>query len=118
MRIWAALDVLPDAFVLFDREKRLLACNQRYRQMFPDSTPIMQPGVSFEDLLRHGLKNGHVPEAVGNEDAWLATRLAHFRAADTIAENTLASGRVILDSDHVTPNRGARGPAHRHHRDA
>jgi hypothetical protein len=109
MRIWAAIDVLPDGFVLFDREERLLACNQRYREMFPDSAPLMQPGVSFEDLLRHGLKNGHVAEAVGREEEWLDDRLAHFRAADTIAENTLANGRVIIESDHVTPDGGRVG---------
>ncbi len=109
MRIWAAIDVLPDAFVLFDREERLLACNRRYREMFPDSASLMQPGVTFEDLLRHGLKNGHVPEAVGQEEDWLADRLAHFRAADTIAENTLANGRVIIESDHVTPDGGRVG---------
>ncbi|MBL9075668.1 response regulator [Tabrizicola sp.] len=109
MRIWAAIDVLPDAFVLFDREERLLACNQRYREMFPDSAPLMQPGTTFEDLLRHGLKHGHVPQAVGREEDWLADRLAHFRAADTIAENTLANGRVVLESDHVTPDGGRVG---------
>ncbi|MFN4202171.1 MAG: response regulator [Tabrizicola sp.] len=109
MRIWAAIDVLPDGFVLFDREERLLACNQRYREMFPDSAPVMQPGVTFEELLRHGLRNAHVPEAVGREEDWLADRLAHFRAADTIEENTLANGRVILESDHVTPDGGRVG---------
>lgn len=109
MRIWAAIDVLPDGFVLFDREERLLACNQRYREMFPDSAPIMQPGVTFEDLLRHGLQNGHVPEAVGREEEWLSSRLASFRAADTVAENTLASGQVVLESDHVTPDGGRVG---------
>ncbi|MDZ4067010.1 MAG: response regulator, partial [Tabrizicola sp.] len=109
MRIWAAIDVLPDGFVLFDREERLLACNQRYREMFPDSAPLIQPGVSFEDLLRHGLKHSHVPSAVGREEEWLAERLRDFRAADTIAENTLASGQVILESDHVTPDGGRVG---------
>ncbi|MCU0903293.1 MAG: response regulator [Tabrizicola sp.] len=109
MRIWAAIDALPDGFVLFDREERLLACNQRYRDMFPDSAPLMQPGVTFEDLLRHGLKHSHVPDAVGREEDWLADRLAHFRAADTIAENTLANGRVVLESDHVTPDGGRVG---------
>ncbi|HLQ19296.1 MAG TPA: response regulator [Tabrizicola sp.] len=109
MRIWAAIDVLPDGFVLFDREERLLACNQRYREMFPDSAPIMQPGVTFETLLRHGLQNGHVPEAVGREDEWVESRLAQFRSADSIAENTLAGGRVILESDHVTPDGGRVG---------
>lgn len=109
MRIWAAIDVLPDGFVLFDREERLLACNQRYREMFSDSADLMQPGVTFENLLRNGLKQNHVPEAVGREEEWLADRLQHFRAADTAAENTLANGRVILESDHVTPDGGRVG---------
>ena len=109
MRIWAAIEVLPDGFVLFDREERLLACNQRYREMFPDSAPAMIPGVSFEDLLRHGLANSHVPEAVGREEAWLAERLADFRSANTVAENLLAGGRVVLESDHVTPDGGRVG---------
>jgi signal transduction histidine kinase/DNA-binding response OmpR family regulator len=109
MRIWAAIDALPDGFVLFDREERLLTCNQRYREMFPDSAPLMQPGVTFEELLRNGLKHGHVPEAVGREEDWLADRMQHFRAADTLAENTLAGGRVILESDHVTPDGGRVG---------
>ncbi|WP_374434395.1 response regulator [Tabrizicola sp.] len=109
MRIWAAIDVLPDGFVLFDREERLLACNQRYREMFPDSAEAMLPGVTFEDLLRNGLKNGHVPEAVGREEEWLAQRLEHFRAADRVEESVLASGRVILESDHVTPDGGRVG---------
>ena len=109
MRIWAAIEVLPDGFVLFDREERLLACNQRYREMFPDSAPAMIPGVSFEDLLRHGLANSHVPDAIGREEAWLAERLADFRSANPVAENVLAGGRVVLESDHVTPDGGRVG---------
>ena len=42
MRIWAAIDALPDAFVLFDREERLLTCNKRYRT-FPYSAPMTRP---------------------------------------------------------------------------
>jgi hypothetical protein len=109
MRIWAAIDVLPDGFVLFDRDERLLVCNQRYREMFPDSAPLMQPGITFEELLRHGLRHGHVPEAVGREEEWLAQRMHTFRAANVIEENTLAGGVVILESDHVTPDGGRAG---------
>jgi signal transduction histidine kinase len=109
MRIWAAIDVLPDGFVLFDREERLLTCNQRYREMFPDSAPHIQPGVTFEALLRHGLSGGHVPEAIGHEEDWLENRLSTFRSADTVAETALAGGQVILESDHVTPDGGRVG---------
>jgi signal transduction histidine kinase/DNA-binding response OmpR family regulator len=109
MRIWAAIDVLPDGFVLFDREERLLTCNQRYREMFPDSAPHIQPGVTFEALLRHGLAGGHVPDAADREEEWLDNRLRAFRDADTVAETTLAGGRVVLESDHVTPDGGRVG---------
>jgi signal transduction histidine kinase/CheY-like chemotaxis protein len=109
MRIWAAIDVLPDGFVLFDREERLLTCNQRYREMFPDSAPYMQPGTPFEDLLRHGLRNGHVPEAEGREEDWLADRMREFRAANSVTENTFSGGTVIVESDHVTPDGGRVG---------
>jgi signal transduction histidine kinase/DNA-binding response OmpR family regulator len=108
MRIWAAIEALPDAFVLFDREERLLTCNQRYRDMFPDSAHHMVPGTPFEALLRHGLAAGHVPEARGREDAWLAARLAQFREAG-ISECQLSDGRWIRESDHVTPDGGRVG---------
>jgi PAS domain-containing protein len=65
MRIWAAIEALPDGFVLFDREERLLACNQRYRDMFPDSAAAAVPGTTFEDLLRYGLSERPCPRGQG-----------------------------------------------------
>jgi len=109
MRIWAAIEALPDGFVLFDREERLLTCNQRYRDMFPDSAEAAIPGTSFEELLRYGLRNGHVPEAVGREEDWLNQRLTQFREARDTSECQIANGRWILESEHVTPDGGRVG---------
>jgi signal transduction histidine kinase/DNA-binding response OmpR family regulator len=109
MRIWAAVEAIPDGFVLFDREERLLAFNQRYREMFPDSAEAMVPGACFEDLLRHGLRKGHVPEAIGREEDWLAERLAQMRQAEGVSECQLADGRWIEEHDHRTPDGGRVG---------
>ena len=109
MRIWAAIETIPDGFVLFDREERLLAFNQRYREMFPDSAEAMVPGVSFEELLRNGLRRGHVPEAQGREEEWLAERLEQMRNADGVTECQLADGRWIQEHDHRTPDGGRVG---------
>ena len=109
MRIWAAIETIPDGFVLFDREERLLAFNHRYREMFPDSVEAMVPGTSFEELLRHGLRNGHVPEAVGREEDWLAERLEQMRHANGVSECQLADGRWIEEHDHRTPDGGRVG---------
>ena len=35
MRLADAIDCVPDAFALFDREDRLINCNQRYLDYFP-----------------------------------------------------------------------------------
>ncbi|MEY4305408.1 MAG: hypothetical protein RIT52_1583, partial [Pseudomonadota bacterium] len=109
MRIWAAIEAIPDGFVLFDREERLLAFNQRYRDMFPDSAEAMVPGTSFADLLRHGLRKGHVPDALGREEDWLAERLDQMRKADGITECQLSDGRWIEEHDHRTPDGGRVG---------
>ena len=109
MRIWAAIEAIPDGFVLFDREERLLAFNQRYRDMFPDSAEAMVPGTSFEDLLRHGLRKGHVPDALGREEDWLADRLDQMRKANGMTECQLSDGRWIEEHDHRTPDGGRVG---------
>jgi signal transduction histidine kinase/DNA-binding response OmpR family regulator len=109
MRIWAAIEAIPDGFVLYDREERLVTCNQRYRDIYADSSPYMEVGVRFEDLLRHGLAAGAHPAAVGREAEWLSERLHHHRNPGAIVEEQLADGRWIREQDHPTPDGGRVG---------
>lgn len=109
MRIWAGIEAIPDGFVLFDREDRLLTCNQRYREIFSVSAPIMKPGVSFEEMLRYGLAHGQHAVAEGEEESWLAQRMAQHRAASGPFEQQLKDGRWIRGQDHPTPDGGRVG---------
>jgi signal transduction histidine kinase/DNA-binding response OmpR family regulator len=109
MRIWAAIEAIPDGFVLYDREERLVTCNQRYRDIYADSAPIMEPGVSFEELLRYGLANGAHPSASGREAEWISERLYHHRNPGAVIEEQLADGRWIREQDHPTPDGGRVG---------
>jgi len=109
MRIWAAIDVLPDGFVLFDREERLLTCNQRYRDIYPASAPAMQAGAKFEDILRYGLTNGQHADAIGREEEWIEDRLKRHRDGTGISEQQLSDGRWIRAIDHPTPDGGRVG---------
>ncbi len=109
MRIWAAIEAIPDGFVLFDREDRLLTCNQRYRDIFSVSAPAMQPGAKFEDILRYGLARGQHPNAVGREEEWLAERLEQHRNPGETHEQLLNDGRWIKSQDHPTPDGGRVG---------
>lgn len=109
MRIWAAIEAIPDGFVLFDREERLLTCNQRYRDIYPESAPAMVPGATFESILRYGLERGQHADAIGQEAEWLSQRLHHHREAHGIKEQHLGDGRWLRAIDQPTPDGGRVG---------
>ena len=109
MRLWAAVEAIPDGFVLFDRDERLLTCNQRYREIYADSAPAMVVGATFEDILRYGLEHGQHADAVGREVEWLAERLAQHRNPAGVHEQQLRDGRWLRVHDHPTPDGGRVG---------
>jgi len=109
MRIWAAIEAIPDGFVLYDRAERLLTCNQRYRDIYPASAQAMQPGAKFEDILRHGLANTQHADAIGREEEWIDERLRRHRAGAGVSEQQLFDGRWIRAHDHPTPDGGRVG---------
>lgn len=109
MRIWAALEAIPDGFVLFDREDKLLTCNQRYREIYPESAPAMVPGASFESILRYGLDRGQYAEAEGREEEWLAERMQQHRDPQGLLEQKLGDGRWLRVLEQITPDGGRVG---------
>lgn len=66
-----AVEELGDGLVLFDRDERLVLCNQRFLEIFPALAPAMVPGARFEDIIRRGLDQGQYAAAGGREAAWL-----------------------------------------------
>ncbi|EBA08442.1 hybrid sensor histidine kinase/response regulator [Sagittula stellata] len=109
MRMWSAVEELPDGFVIYDAEDRLLMCNQPYRDYYKASAPAMVPGTTFEDILRYGLKNGQYAEAVGREEEWLEDRLTKHRFAELEHEQQLDDGRWLRIYERETTDGGRVG---------
>lgn len=109
MRMWAAVEAVPDGFVLFDPDDKLLMCNERYRQIYGASAEAIEPGVSFEALLRFGLKNNQFDIAAENHEDWLAERLTTHQKADQVVEQRLADGRWLRILEKETPDGGRVG---------
>lgn len=109
MRIWAAIEAIPDGFVLFDSEDRMVTCNQSYRDIYKTSAPMMTPGVSFENILRYGLALGEYPEACGREEEWVNARMSEHRGPAAEGEHQLKDGRWLRSIDKETPDGGRVG---------
>jgi diguanylate cyclase (GGDEF)-like protein len=69
------MESLPNGFVLYDKDDRLVICNERYREIYAESADYIVPGATFEEIIRKGVENGQYPDAIGNEEAWIAQRI-------------------------------------------
>lgn len=109
MRMWSAVEELPDGFVVYDAQDRLVTCNARYRELYARSAPAMVPGARFEDILRYGLARGQYADAIGREEAWLEERLEHHRNAPGEIEQQLDDGRWLRIFETLTSDGGRVG---------
>lgn len=104
-----ALDVLRDAieslsegFALYDEDRRLVMCNQRYKDMNYAVADLLEPGLDWEILMRETARRGVYAEAIGREEAWIQDRLetTHDYVDEYELEHT--DGSHYLVSTHPT----------------
>ncbi|WP_052261402.1 ATP-binding protein [Ruegeria sp. ANG-S4] len=104
-----AIESIHDGFVLFDRNDRMILCNERYRGFFETSKDVIVPGARFEDILRHGVRHGQYPEAIGREEDWIAKRMELHANSHGQTETELSDGRWIKVSEARTSQGGTVG---------
>ena len=104
-----AVDALPEAFALYDSKDCLVACNTQFRTVYPLMAPMMRPGQRFEVILRQGMVAGQFPEALGNEEAWLAQRLREHQACGPPTLQQLPGQRWLRIHERRTRSGGIAG---------
>ncbi len=108
-RLVDAVDALPDGFVLYDRDDRLVLCNERYREIYADSADLLVAGAAFEDVIRVGVARGQYPDAIGREADWIRERLDHHRNPSDPIEQRLLNGRWLRIEERKTRDGGLVG---------
>lgn len=111
IRLQAAIDALPDGFVYFDANERLVLANRIYMSMFPkDISDCIQFGSTFEDMLHAGIAAGlYGDEIHGREAAFLEERLEAFRNPTGSSVITISDGRAFRIFESATPDGGRVG---------
>ncbi len=104
-----AMDSISEGFVIYDRDDRLVMCNEAYRRLYPASAHLMVPGVKFETLARNSLAAGTYPDAAGHEEEWVANFLKIHHQAVTEIETQVRDGRWLLVSERRMRNGGLAG---------
>jgi PAS domain S-box-containing protein len=102
-----AIAAIPDGFVIFDNNDRLVASNEAYKEIYAASAPAIKPGVTFPELLRYGIDQGQYPEAGETEQQqskWLAERIGQHRASKADVVQQLSDGRWLQIRERMTPS--------------
>ena len=108
-RLVNAINALPDGFVLYDRDDRLVMCNDKYLEIYATSSGIIKVGEKFEDMVRAGVRRGQYAEAIDDEESWIAERMSHHLDAAGVVEQQLDDGRWLRIFEQRTPDGGTVG---------
>lgn len=101
-----ALASISEGFVLFSADGRLIFCNERYRQAYPNLADVLVPGVAFEDILRAAAARGGYEGDGQDMAAWVEDRMKRHLLHSEPVDGRLSNGRWYRISEHATGTGG------------
>jgi len=105
-RMIEAIESVPQGFSLFDADDRLVICNRKYREVVSQPGAEVQPGDSFESIIRRIAKRGDIPAAIGDVDAWVKMRLDMHRNPKGPYIQHRSSGEWVMINERKTQDGG------------
>lgn len=102
-----ALESMRDAVMLFDPEGRLLIHNKRIKELYPLIADLVQPGLSYRDMMRAMVDRGQYRLGPGQDlEDWLDQQVAEQQDCPRDYEIHLSDGRWVQVSTRRTSDGG------------
>ena len=76
-QIHVALDNMPGALVYTDEQMNIVICNDRFKEMYPVPSDLLQPGRPYPGFLRYLAEHGYYGE--GDAETLVAKRIESLR---------------------------------------
>jgi PAS domain S-box-containing protein len=108
-RLTEAIEAVSEGFALYDREDRLLLCNNYFRRLYHPYEDAVREGVSFSELCDKVIEGNLVVFDPHGAQTWKAQRMALHRNPSVPFEYQLADGRWMKVSERRTQNGGTVG---------
>ena len=101
-----SIEIIPEAFSLFDNEDRLVVFNSKYCALLQEDIGVdIEPGMTFETIIRQGAATGGIPEAQGRIEEWVHERLQRHRTLSEPHIQQRGDGWTLV-SEHRTSDGG------------
>ena len=103
-RFDAALSHMTHGLCMYDRDWRLVVCNQAYLDIFDLSPEVVKPGALLMDLYVHAIARGLYPGKTPEE--LMTATTAQLAQGAMVVTQTLGDGRIISVSRGPTADGG------------
>ena len=106
-RLTDAVESISQGFALFDTTDRLVIANERYSEiLYQGERGAVEPGVTFESIVRGAAESGRIRDAIGRIDDWVAERMAHHREPGEPLIQQRTDGRWVQITERETHDGG------------
>jgi PAS domain S-box-containing protein len=104
-----AIEAVNEGFALYDRDDRLVICNNYFRQLYHPYSDHVRPGATFSELCDTVVEGGLVVAARDGGAEWKRQRLHLHRNPGEPYEYQLGDGRWMKVSERRTQEGGLVG---------
>ncbi len=102
----AAIATISDGFVLYDANDRIVLCNERVREIYPQVADLFRPGTSFREILEAGVVRSVPDLNLRTPEEWIQERLRQHSAPYSVAEYTYTNDRWVRVTERKTHDGG------------
>ncbi|WP_420967820.1 bifunctional diguanylate cyclase/phosphodiesterase [Bradyrhizobium sp. B120] len=108
LRLDTAINHMGEGLCMFDAEKRLVVCNERYAKMYRLPPELLLPGTAHREIITHRIANGILKGETSDSAATQVLATLNALPADEISSRVdeLADGRLICVTRQPMPGGG------------
>ncbi|PAY09516.1 bifunctional diguanylate cyclase/phosphodiesterase [Bradyrhizobium sp. UFLA03-84] len=108
LRLDTAINHMGEGLCMFDAEKRLVVCNDRYAKMYRLPPELLVPGTAHREIITHRIANGILKGETSNVAATQVLATLNALPAGEISSRVdeLADGRLICVTRQPMPGGG------------
>jgi len=101
-----AIESISEGFLLCDAQDRLVLSNSKFRDMWPELDPCVDPGTPFDAITRRVATSGAVVDARADPDGWVRRRMQAHRAPGELLVVQRPNDRWLQISERRTRDGG------------
>jgi len=100
-----AIESLDSGFAMYDADDRLVKCNQTYRELYAEISDLLEPGISYEQVLEAYAQSGAFLGSGYSEEGWVQDRKRAHQSPGMPKERRIGQ-RWVRISDRRTSDGG------------